>query len=185
MNPIQATILETERLLLRRLTMDDLDALCALYRDPEVRRYFPDGTLTYEETKDELAWIIDVYYRQYGWGLWATIHKATNTFIGRCGLLPWTIEGRSEVEIAYLLDKAYWGQGLATEAARAIRDYGFEQLNLSRLICVIDREHHASQKVATNIGMRFEREIEDKYGTALLYAVSRPARSNEAFHTRV
>jgi hypothetical protein len=91
--------------------MEDLDALAVIYRDPEVRRYFPEGTLTYEETKEELEWIIDVYYGQYGFGLWATLLQETNEFIGRCGLLPWTIEGRSEVEVAYLLAKPYWGAG--------------------------------------------------------------------------
>jgi hypothetical protein len=65
-------ILETERLALRPLVPDDLDALAALYGDPEVRRYFPEGTLTYEETRQELEWIIDVYER-YGFGLCATI----------------------------------------------------------------------------------------------------------------
>jgi ribosomal-protein-alanine N-acetyltransferase len=96
-------IIETERLELRPLTMDDLDALALIYRDPEVRKYFPEGTLTYEQTREELEWIIDVYYGQHGFGLWATTHKETNEFIGRCGLLPWTIDGRSEVEVAYLL----------------------------------------------------------------------------------
>ena len=94
------TILETERLLLRPLVLDDLDALAHLYRDPDIRRYFPEGTLTYEETRAELEWIINVYYAQYGFGLWATIHKPTGEFIGRCGLLPWQIEGRAEVEAA-------------------------------------------------------------------------------------
>ena len=72
-----SVVVETERLLLRRLTMDDLDALAALYRDPEVRRWFPDGTRTHEQTREELAWIIDVYYVRYGYGLWATFQKDT------------------------------------------------------------------------------------------------------------
>ncbi|MBV9791211.1 MAG: GNAT family N-acetyltransferase [Chloroflexi bacterium] len=170
----QAAVIETERLLLRRLTPDDLDALFALYRDPEVRRYFPDGTLTYEETKAELEWIIDVYYGKYGWGLWATIHKPTGAFIGRCGLLPWTIDGQTEVEVAYLIAKEYWGQGLGSEAAQAIVRYGFEQVGLSRLICLIEEENQASQHVAAKIGMAFEREIEDKYGRAMMYSITRP-----------
>jgi ribosomal-protein-alanine N-acetyltransferase len=127
-------IIETERLELRPLTMDDLDALAPIYRDPEVRKYFPEGTLTSEQTREELEWIIDVYYAQHGFGLWATIHKQTNEFIGRCGLLPWTIDGRSEVEVAYLLARAFWGRGLGTEAARAILAHGFDELHLSRLI---------------------------------------------------
>lgn len=170
----QAAVLETERLLLRRLTLDDLDALYALYRDPEVRHYFPDGTLTYEATKEELEWIIDVYYGKYGYGLWATIHKPTGAFIGRCGLLPWTIEEQFEIEVAYLIAKEYWGQGLGTEAAQAILRYGFEQVGAPRLICLIEAENRASQAVAHKIGMRFEREIEDKYGRAMLYSTTNP-----------
>jgi len=177
MTETQTTILETQRLLLRRLTISDLDDLFALYRDPEVRAYFPEGTLTYEETKKELEWIIDVYYGKYGFGLWATIYKETGAFIGRCGLLPWTIEENPEVEVAYLLARAYWGQGLGTEAAQAILEYGFRQLSVPRLICLIDPENEASVKVATKIGMSYEREIEDKYGWASLYATSRPSIS--------
>jgi ribosomal-protein-alanine N-acetyltransferase len=172
MTDLQTTILETKRLLLRRLTMDDLDALSTLYRDPEVRKYFPEGTLTYEETKEELEWIINVYYGQYGYGLWATIHKETGEFIGRCGLLPWIIEQRPEVEVAYMLAKAFWGQGLGTEAAQAVLNYGFAQLQLSRLICLIDRENQASIRVAKKIGMTFEKEVDDGKGPALLYSTS-------------
>lgn len=172
-------ILETPRLLLRKLTLNDLDALFALYRDPEVRRYFPEGTLTYKETKEELEWIIDVYYGQYGFGLWATINKETGRFIGRCGLLPWTIEGNSEVEVAYLLAKEYWGRGLGTEAAQAILEYGFEQLPNDHLICLIDSENQASVSIAKKIGMTFQKEVEDKFGWASLYATSRPGTAYE------
>src|SRR5262245_27791279 len=140
------TILETERLLLRRLIMDDLDNLFALYCNPEIRRYFPEGVLNYEDTKDELEWHMNGHPRHPELGLWATIHKETGNFIGRCGLLPWEIDDKLEIEIAYLIDKAYWGQGLATEAAKGILQYGFEQLKLSRLICLIDPDNIASQR---------------------------------------
>ncbi len=163
-------ILETKRLLLRHLLPDDLDNLFALYSDPEIRRYFPEGTLTYEETKEELEWFLHGHPTHPELGLWATIHKADNRFIGRCGLLPWTIEQRSEVEVAYLLDKRYWGQGLVTEAAHAIMHYGFEHLHLPRLICLIDPANHASIKVARKIGMTFEKEAVDEKGPYLLFA---------------
>lgn len=165
-----STILETERLVLRRLTMDDLDDLAALYRDPEVRRYFPEGTLTYDETREELAWIIDVYYGRYGFGLWATIHKETGELIGRCGLIPWTIDGRDEVEVAYLLAKEHWGQGLATEAARAVLRYGLEELQLTRLVCLVDPAHRASRRVAEKLGMALEREGEIEGAPTALYS---------------
>jgi [ribosomal protein S5]-alanine N-acetyltransferase len=156
----EPNVIETERLALRRLTLNDLDALAAIYSDEDVRQYFPEGILTYEQTKEELEWIINVYYGQYGFGLWATTLKETNEFIGRCGLLPWTIDGREEVEVAYLLAKEHWGRGLGTEAARAILAYGFEELHLSRLICLIDPANEASVKVAVKIGMSLEREAE-------------------------
>ena len=171
-------ILETNRLILRRLVLADLDALFALYSDPEIRRYFPEGTLSYEETKEEVEWFLNGHPEQPQLGLWATIHKESNQFIGRCGLLPWTIDQRPEVEVAYLLDKAYWGQGLGTEAAQAVLDYGFEQLGLSRLVCFIDPENLASMKVARNIGMTFEREGRDNTGLFLIFSRNKQSNAN-------
>lgn len=164
-------ILETERLSLRRLRLDDLDDLFALYRDPEIRRYFPEGTLSYAETRAELEWFLNGHPVHPELGLWATIHKASGRFIGRCGLLPWTIEGRAEVEVAYLIARKFWGQGLGSEAAQAIADHAFTRLGLRRLICLIDPANEPSKRVATKIGMRFERAFEDEHGPALIYAL--------------
>src|SRR5262245_16177279 len=171
----QTSVLETERLALRRLTMEDLDSLAEIYRDPDVRRYFPEGTLTHEETREELEWIIDVYYGQYGFGLWATTLKETNEFIGRCGLLPWEIEGRAEVEVAYLLARSHWGRGLATEAARAVLSYGFDELHLLRLISLIDPANDASVRVAVKIGMTLERVGDIDGEPTLVYSASKRA----------
>lgn len=168
-------ILETERLLLRHLQPGDLDSLYALYRDPETRRYFPEGTLSREETREELEWFLQGHPQHPQLGLWATIARESGAFVGRCGLLPWDIDGRLEVEIAYLIDKRYWGQGLATEAAAAIRDYGFARLALPRLICLIDEGNAASKRVAEKIGMAFERKGVDELGPFLLYAIERPS----------
>lgn len=170
-------ILETKRLLLRRLVFDDLDDLFALYRDPEIRKYFPEGVLNYADTKEELEWFLNGHPQHPELGLWATIHRETGKFIGRCGLLPWTIEGQAEVEIAYLLDKTFWGQGLATEAARGILEYGFTHLNLSRLICMIDPANTASQRVAERIGMTFEKRVDEYEGDNLpffIYSITKP-----------
>lgn len=169
------TILETERLILRLLTMEDTDALFPMYSDPEVRRYFPDFTRTYEETKEEVEYFVHRCYQKHGFGLWATVDKATGDVIGRCGLLSWEIEGRDEVEVAYLLAKAYWGQGLATEAARGIVEYAFKQLNIPRLICLVDPGNIASQNVAQKIGMtlEFDGDIGDGERT-FVYSMSKP-----------
>ena len=173
-------ILETKRLLLRRLEMGDLDNLFALYSDPDVRRYFPEGTLTLDETREELEWFLNGHPQHPELGLWATIHIETNRFIGRCGLLPWTIDGQYEVEIAYTLAKEFWGQGLATEAARAIRDYAYEQLHLTRLICLIDHDNQASIRVAEKTGLRFEKEGLDDKGPYVLYSVNKAETSRMA-----
>jgi len=170
-------VLETGRLLFRHFELDDLDALFALYSDPKIRRYFPEGTLTIEETREELEWYLRGHPDHPELGLWATILKDSGQFIGRCGLLPWTIDGQEEIEIAYMISKSYWRQGLGTEAARGIRDYAFEQLGLKRLICLIDEQNRASIRVAEKIGMTFEKEGRDELGPFQLYSISQPKRN--------
>ncbi len=168
------TILETNRLLLRHYVPDDLDALVALYQDPEVVRYIPDAPQTLAEVKEELDWFLHGHPRRPELGLWATIHKPTNQFIGRCGLLPWTIDGQDEVEVAYTIARSHWGQGLATEAAQALLVYGFDTLGFTRLVCLIDEANVASIRVAEKIGMAFEKASQDEIGPFWLYARNKP-----------
>lgn len=166
------TVLETPRLLLRRLEPDDLPALARLYADPEIRRYFPDGTRTHDETKQELEWFRHGHPRHPTLGLWATVEKATGAFVGRCGLLPWDIEGRPEVELAFMIDKSRWGEGLGSEAAAGIVTHAQQVLGLQRLICLIAHGNTASVRTAMKVGMRFEREHADEYGPCLIYSRS-------------
>jgi RimJ/RimL family protein N-acetyltransferase len=169
-------ILETNRLIFRQLTLEDFDHLYALYSNSNVKKYVYEESMTYEETKEELAWIIDIYDSQPGFGLWGTIYKETGEFIGRCGLLQWTIDERPEVEVTYMLAEKFWGQGLGTEAAQALIQYGFEELKLPRLICCIDAENLASIKVAENLGMIFEKEVDTGEGPELLFAKDKKLR---------
>jgi RimJ/RimL family protein N-acetyltransferase len=164
-------ILETERLLLRHQTPDDLDSLYALYCDPDITRYIPDAPRSYDEAREELEWHQHGHPRRPELGLWATVHKESGQFIGRCGLLPWTIDGVDEIEVAYTIAKGWWGQGLATEAAQAIRDYAFGPLRLARLVCLIDPANAASARVAEKMGMCFEKECADEMGAFHLYAM--------------
>jgi RimJ/RimL family protein N-acetyltransferase len=165
-------ILETPRLLLRHQVSEDLDALWALYCDPQITKYIPDAPRSRQEAKEELEWHMHGHPRFPELGLWATIHKDTGKFIGRCGLLPWTIDSQREVEVAYTIAQEYWGQGLATEAAQAITDYAFHHLQLSRLICLIDAQNIASQRVAEKIGMTYEKEGRDEMGSFLVYSLT-------------
>ena len=169
-------ILETQRLFFRHPVIEDLDDYFALYSNPEITKYIPDAPRNYEETKKEVEWFLNGHPRHPELGLWATIHKETGRFIGRCGLLPWTIGGRQEVEVAYTIAQDFWGQGLATEAAQAILQYGFEQLHLTRLISMIDPVNQASRRVAEKMGMTLEQELDGIDGDGiptLIYAISR------------
>jgi ribosomal-protein-alanine N-acetyltransferase len=148
-----------------------LDDLWALYCNPNITKYIPDAPQTRAEAQEELEWHMHGHPKHPKLGLWATVHKDNGKFIGRCGLLPWNIDGQQEVEVAYTIAEEYWGQGLGSEAAQAILNYGFERLNLSRLICMIDPENTASRKVAEKIGMSFEKEARDELGTFLIYSI--------------
>jgi ribosomal-protein-alanine N-acetyltransferase len=108
-----------------------------------------------------------------GFYFWATIHKADNRFIGRCGLLPQTIDDRQEYEVAYMIARSYWNQGLGTEAARAIKAYGFYKLPVSRLVSIIAPGNQASIRVAEKNGMRHVEDILFEGFECHLYAVER------------
>ncbi len=169
-------VLETERTILRRLVPEDLDDLAQFYADEEVRRYFPEGTLTREETREELEWFLDGHPERPELGLWATIHKPDGRFIGRCGLLPWTIEGRQEVEVAYMIARGYWRRGFASECARAIVNHGFNELGLLRLISLIDPLNEPSRRTAMSAGLAFEREILLDDMRCQVFAIEQPDR---------
>jgi ribosomal-protein-alanine N-acetyltransferase len=166
-------ILETERLSFRHLVPDDLDSLAALYADAELRRFFPEGTLTRDETGAELDWFRNGHPEHPALGLWAAIHKDSGTFIGRCGLLPWAIDGADEVEIAYLIARPWQRQGLGAEAARALVRHGFGTLGLRRLIALIDPAHTASIKTAQRAGLRFEKAVAMDGVRSAVYAILR------------
>jgi RimJ/RimL family protein N-acetyltransferase len=103
-------ILETPRVILRRQVPADLDDLWGLYCDPEITKYIPDAPRTREEAREELELHMNGHPRNPQLGLWATIYKKSGRFIGRCGLLPWTIGDQQEVEVAYTIARPYWGK---------------------------------------------------------------------------
>jgi ribosomal-protein-alanine N-acetyltransferase len=186
-------VIETDRLLLRHLAWDDLDALAAVMGDAEVMRHVGTGKpKTREQTRRLMEhWIADARRdwdaltlerlpqlrraaeRGADFGLWATVHKPDRRLIGRCGLLAWDLDGRPEVEVGYLLARRYWGRGLATEAARAIRDHAFDRLGFDRVISLIHPANVASQRVAEKSGMRHERDAVVHGTTARVYAIER------------
>ena len=144
-------ILETTRLMLREFVDDDVDALAAILSDPETMRFYP-APLDRGGVAD---WIQRNRrrYRTDGFGIWAMILKSSNELIGDCGLIRQLVEDRDEIEIGYHVRRNLWGNGFATEAAQACRDYGFRQLPVKRLISLIRPENLASRRVAEKNGM--------------------------------
>lgn len=170
-------VLETDRLLLRRLTFEDIDNLAHLYADPDTMRFF-GGPRDRAGAEDEVKWCLQQYERNITTGgcgpaLWATILKSENQFVGRCGLLPQGVDGKPELEIAYMIARPYWNQGLATEAARSLKAWGFEHYKFPRLISTIIPGNMASIRVAQKNGMHYEKDIEFDGILHHLYSVAR------------
>ena len=145
------TVIETQRLQLREMTPADRSALCRILQDSEVM-YAYNGPFSDEEVDEWLERQL-ARYRQYGYGLWAVVLKATGEMIGQCGLTLQQWNGREMLEAGYLFQRSHWHQGYATEAARACTDYAFGTLN-SPLVCSIIRDNNLpSQQVALRNGM--------------------------------
>ena len=144
-------VIETPRLQLREMTPADRPALCRILQDSEVM-YAYNGPFSDEEVDEWLERQL-ARYRQYGYGLWAVVLKATGEMIGQCGLTLQQWNGREMLEAGYLFQRSHWHQGYATEAARACMDYAFGTLN-SPIVCSIIRDNNLpSQQVALRNGM--------------------------------
>src|SRR5262245_31184449 len=165
-------VLETNRLVLRRLALADAADLYRIYSDPETMKFMGKAPDSVEEERDHIRSHIAHHYEKYGVGLWATVLKENDRFIGRCWLMRKQIEGAEEVEIAYSLDRKYWGKGLATEAAEAIVMHGFAKYGFKRIVTVIHPQNVASIRVVEKIGMRYERDVlYGAIGNVALYAI--------------
>jgi RimJ/RimL family protein N-acetyltransferase len=152
-------IAETDRLILRNLHIVDLDAMMNVFGDEEVMRYGA-GVQTPEWVAKWIRGCLEDYHAKWGFGLWAVVEKRTRWVIGYCGLSRFPdVGGQPETEIGYRLARANWGKGFATEAATAVRDYAFDHLSLKRLIAIIDPQNTASIRVATKVGMRYEKDV--------------------------
>lgn len=145
-------ILQTSRLLLREMTEDDLPALRSILQDPQVM-YAYEHAFSEEEVR---AWLAKQRrrYAEDGFGLWAMVLRQTGAMIGQCGL-TWQDRGDGTqcVEVGYLLQRAFWHQGYATEAATACKAYAFQELGLDEVCSIIRDNNLASQAVAKRNGM--------------------------------
>jgi ribosomal-protein-alanine N-acetyltransferase len=166
-------IIETTRLRMRQMTNDDLPGLLSVFGDVEVMRFYP-APFDQQRMQEWLDWN-QRSYTNFGYGLWCLLLRATGEVIGDCGLVNQGVDGVEEIEIGYHVRRDLWGRGLATEAASACRDYGFDVLGRQRLVSLIDPQNVASRRVAEKVGMRLRREALWKNKPTCIYAVERIA----------
>ncbi|HEY6578558.1 MAG TPA: GNAT family N-acetyltransferase [Rhizomicrobium sp.] len=166
--------LQTERLLLRAWQSADFEPYARFMADPGVTRYTVGDPLSRTDAWRSLAVFVGHWVLR-GYGMWAVERKSDGEFLGRVGL--WNPEGWPGLEVGWTLGKEYWGQGYATEAARAAMNFGFLTQNVERLLSVIDTRNSASQRVAERLGeTRGERrqlEFQGKSFTVDVWSISR------------
>lgn len=152
------TVLETERLLLREYGENDAKAFFRLNTDPAVLRYVPDEALVDVDQARQI--LVDhpiADYGKYGFGRYACILKSAGENIGFAGLKY--LEELGEIDVAYRFMPAYWGRGLATEAAIASVQFGFDQLGLKRIVGLAMPENLASIRVLEKAGLSYTETV--------------------------
>lgn len=154
-------IIETDRLIIRPFTLKDVEPAHQMNLDEDVSRYTGDGgVVSKEETERRI--IEDVFgdYEKYGFGRLAVELKQEETFIGFAGLKY--LEDMDEVDLGYRFMKKYWGKGIATESAKACIDFGFDQLNINKIIAMIIPENKGSLRVLEKLKFNFDKKIIDE-----------------------
>lgn len=151
-------ILETPRLILRYFTIRDLKALMPILGDPQVMEFSLIGVHDRPQIRQFIEQRL-LSYLERGFGLYALTHKQNQKLIGYCGFFVQKVNEQKEVEIGYRLASQYWGQGLATEAATAVLEYGRSRFKFKRFVCLIEPANMRSIRVAQKLGMELEKEI--------------------------
>ena len=149
------TLIETERLLLREITLNDTAKMFKLHSNPDVQKYTGEPMI---ESKEEMEQAIQARvgnYAKYGYGRWATFLKDGMQFIGWAGLAY--LPEFDEIDLGYRFLPTYWGMGFATEASHAILTYGFDTLKLKRIIAIAMKGNKASIRVMEKVGMKFDK----------------------------
>ncbi len=161
--------LETERLILKLYTEKDKADLIALFTNPEVMKHVGDGVMTAEQA--ELWWekLFNKFYPQ-GVKIWAVFSKENSDYLGHAGIYPRPTK-KEDWEFVYFLCRDAWGKGYATEIARKIIEYGFNELNLPEVFATVDNDHSASIRVLEKAGMSFLNFEYDEEGSFSVYSI--------------
>nr|MBN2278750.1 GNAT family N-acetyltransferase [candidate division Zixibacteria bacterium] len=168
---VSKDMIETERLILRRMREDDAGAFFEIFSDPIAMRYFG---VTFDRPRMD-KWVRDnlEHEQQRGFSLLSVVLKDNGEIIGDCGLETDEIDSRLIVGIGFDFKRSYWGKGYATEAARAVMEYGFTNLEFDSIFGWIDPKNGPSRRVAERIGMKMEKFVVRGGKTYALYGIKR------------
>lgn len=170
--------LETDRLILRELTMDDFSDLYKILSDEETMEHYPKP-FDEKKVQDWIRWNI-CNYETFGFGLWAVVLKENNIMIGDCGITMQIINGEIKPEIGYHINKKYQRQGYATEAAIMCRNFIFENTPFNIIYSYMKYTNVGSYSVALKNGMKLVKEFEDPKNTITkVYAINRKEWENK------
>jgi len=167
-------VIETSRLALRPFSIEDSKTLHQILNVPGILKYYPSSDPPDLERVMRLINRQMDHWHDHGYGWWAVEPRSDHRLIGWSGLqhLPET----DEIEIGYLLDKSYWGSGLATESARAGVEFGFDQLGIEEIIGIVHPKNIASQRVLEKIGLKFQEKTEYFGMECLKYLARNPSK---------
>lgn len=160
--------LETERLILREMVVDDAPDMFEMDIDPEVYKY--TGDVVPADVSDTIERITNYPdYKKYGYGRWTTILKKTNEIIGWCGLKY--LDDIHETDIGYRWKRKHWNKGYATEASIACLKYGFEELRLEQIVAQVLEDNGASIRVLEKLGMQYWKVLDTEENPGLFYRI--------------
>lgn len=162
---------ETERLLIRKFTLDDLLWVIDVRTRPEIRKYLGGEKL---QNPEKIAQRMNFYldcYEKYGFGLCAMHWKETGELFGWSGIQP--LDGTDEIEVGYGMKQEFWRRGIGLECARAWLDFGFKEKNLERIVAVADAGNTGSWRIMEKLGMTHEKDEWHYEMQCKFYAISK------------
>jgi RimJ/RimL family protein N-acetyltransferase len=168
---VDVPVLETARLRLREWRWDDIDEMARIYLQPDVERFLEPKDRT--ETEEQVVSYLVAHWEHEGFGTWAVEDAESGRFLGRIGLLRHVDWPGEPVEVGWTLDRTVWGRGLATEGGEASLQYGFDVLELDRIVSITDRSNVASRRVMEKLGLTYRGERYWRERDHVWYAIER------------
>lgn len=171
---LPATILVTERLIIRELTCENITQLNNIYNQPHAQKFMTDLCTLKEKTEKHNAYIKSMYHF-FGYGLWGLFNKSDNNLMGQCGFENIYVNNEGIIGLGYILDSQYQKMGYAYEASSAIINYGFTSLDFQAISAIIEISNSSSIKTAQRLGMTCIKNINYKNRDCLMFSIKKEA----------